>query len=124
MLLRKMSCPVTGCQRRNSTARPCPRKGTYEVNANNQLGLAPLAAFHLSKALLVRMVLLRGPVAVLLLHGVARRGGLLVELLLMLRGVCMAAASVNRRWRHGRVGPALARMLRAQIARAGIGILV
>lgn len=70
------------------------------------------------------MVLLWGAVAVLLLHGVARRGGLLVELLLVLRGVGVAAAGVDGRGWHGRVGPALIRMRRAEVAGAGVGVLV
>jgi hypothetical protein len=80
---------------------------TYEVNAHNKLRFAPLASLDLGQPLLVRRVPadLRGAVAVrrrLLLHGVPRRGGLLVELLLVLGRIGVpAGAGVDRRGWHG-----------------------
>ena len=63
----------------------------------------------------------------LLLHGVAWRGGCLllaVHVLLVLRRVSVAATGVDWRWRHGARRPALVRMLlRAEII-ALISILV
>ena len=104
---------------------------THKVNADDELCFAPLAALHLCESVLVcRMPShLRRAVAIscILLHGVgvARRGGLLVQLLLMLRGVGVAGAGVDGWRRHWRAGPALVGMRwGAEVVGAGVGVLV
>ena len=106
---------------------------THEIDAHDELRLATLAALDLGQTALSVRVRTRGggcTVAVarrllvrLRLHGVARRRGLVVELLLVLRGVGVAAAGVDGR-RHGRGGPALVRMRGTQISIALVGVLV
>ena len=109
--------------------------GTYEVYADNELCLAAVVTLNFGQASSVQRVgtLLRCAVSVsvllllLLLHGVAWRGGCLllaVHLLLVLRRVSVATAGVDWRWRHRARRPALVRMLlRAEII-ALISILV
>lgn len=113
-----------------SVPRPRGRASeTHEINADDELRFAPLTALNLSKSLLIRRVLadLRLAVGICLrLHGVvARRGGLLVQLLLVLRRVGVAAAGVDgRRW-HGTGRSALVRIGRsAKVRVGGVGVLV
>jgi hypothetical protein len=108
---------------------------TYEVYADNELRLAAVVTLNFGQASSVQRVgtLLRCAVSVsvllllLLLHGVAWRGGCLllaVHLLLVLRRVSVATTGVDWRWRHRARRPALVRMLlRAEII-ALISILV
>jgi hypothetical protein len=108
--------------------------GSYKVDADNQLGFAPIVAFHLcqtvvrvrslrwgARAVSVAMRLLRLLLDLLLLHGVvARRSGLLVELLLVLRGVCMATAGVDGRRGHGGGRALSLRVTRGAVVGVGI----
>jgi hypothetical protein len=109
--------------------------GTYKVYADNELRLAAVVTLNFGQAPSVQRVgtLLRCAVSVglllllLLLHWVARRGGCLllaVHVLLVLRRVSVATASVDWRRRHGTRGPALVRvLLRAEVV-ALVSILV
>jgi hypothetical protein len=118
-----------------SKGQPTRKLGTYEVYADNELCLAAVVTLNFGQASSVQRVgtLLRCAVSVsvllllLLLHGVAWRGGCLllaVHLLLVLRRVSVATTGVDWRWRHRARRPALVRMLlRAEII-ALISILV
>jgi hypothetical protein len=118
-----------------SKVQPTRKLDTYEVYADNELCLAAVVTLNFGQASSVQRVgtLLRCAVSVsvllllLLLHGVAWRGGCLllaVHLLLVLRRVSVATTGVDWRWRHRARRPALVRMLlRAEII-ALISILV
>jgi hypothetical protein len=118
-----------------SKVQPIRKLSTYEVYADNELCLAAVVTLNFGQASSVQRVgtLLRCAVSVsvllllLLLHGVAWRGGCLllaVHLLLVLRRVSVATTGVDWRWRHRARRPALVRMLlRAEII-ALISILV
>lgn len=110
---------VVPCRMSVRNAKPAVSElcATYKVDADDELCLASLAALDLCETPLSVCVRAGGgrcAVAVarrlLVLHGVAGRGGLLVELLLVLRGVLVAAAGVDGWGRHGRGGSALVRM--------------
>jgi hypothetical protein len=87
---------------------------TYKVDTDDELRFASVAALDLCQVSLTVLRALQslGRVAVAgLLHRVAWRRRLLVHGLRVLRGVWVTAAGVDG-WRgHGRVGPALVRML-------------
>lgn len=97
----------------NAKYNTSSRMVTYKVNADNELRFAPLTAFYLGEAVLLVCWVstdLRGvSVTLLLLHGVARRGRLLVHLLLMRWGIRVPTAGVDGR-RHRGVGSALVRI--------------
>lgn len=104
----------------------------YKVDAHNELRFAPVVAFHFGHSIVrVRALGRRRPRAVavamrlsrlllLLQRVVAGRRGLLVELLLVLRGVGVPSSSVDRRRRrrHGRGGS-----LRLRVAGRAQGIV-
>lgn len=113
---------------------PRPDEGMWEpheINADNELRLAALTALDFCQTSLTVCVRARRgwcTVAVarrllLLLHWVARRGRLLVHLVLMRRGVRVTAAGVYW-WRHGRGWSALVRMRGSKISVARVGVLV
>lgn len=96
---------------------------SYKVNANNQLRFASVVSFHLRHAIVGVRTLRRRSRAItitmrlrgLLLrrHGiVAWRRRLLVELLLVLRGIRVTSTRVDRWRRHGRGGTLPLRMTR------------
>jgi len=98
----------------NHAKRQEVRMDPYKVNADYELRFTPLVAFDLRHTVLICRVstlLLRivSVALLLLLHGIARWRRLLIQLLLMLRRICMSTASVDRRRRHGTVRPGLIR---------------